>query len=90
MNKHRLVDDALMAIEPNYFMPMLQTAEVVARRYNISRAAMDEYGLQSQQRTAAAYAAGKFADELVPVTCTRTVGQGHRRGIRSRGYRVGR
>ena len=73
MNKHRLVDDALMAIEPNYFMPMLQTAEVVARRYNISRAAMDEYGLQSQQRTAAAYAAGKFADELVPVTCTRTV-----------------
>ena len=73
MNKHRLVDDALMAIEPNYFMPMLQTAEVVARRYNISRAAMDEYGLQSQQRTAAAYAAGRFADELVPVTCTRTV-----------------
>ena len=73
MNKHRLVDDALMAIEPNYFMPMLQTAEVVARRYNISREAMDEYGLQSQQRTAAAYAAGKFADELVPVTCTRTV-----------------
>ena len=73
MNKHRLVDDALMAIEPNYFMPMLQTAEVVARRYNISREAMDEYGLQSQQRTAAAYAAGRFADELVPVTCTRTV-----------------
>ncbi|MEE4146763.1 MAG: acetyl-CoA C-acyltransferase [Halieaceae bacterium] len=73
MNKHRLVDDALMAIEPNYFMPMLQTAEVVARRYNISRDVMDEYGLQSQQRTAAAYEAGKFADELVPVTCKRIV-----------------
>tara|TARA_R110001592_G_scaffold357416_1_gene660699 strand:+ start:298270 stop:299448 length:1179 start_codon:yes stop_codon:yes gene_type:complete len=73
MNVHRMVDEGLMAIEPNYFMPMLQTAEVVAKRYNVSREAMDEYGLQSQQRTAAAYEAGKFADELVPVTCKRTV-----------------
>jgi acetyl-CoA C-acetyltransferase len=73
MNLHRMVDDSLMAIEPDYFMPMLQTAEVVAKRYNVSREAMDEYGLQSQQRTAAAYEAGKFADELVPVTCKRTV-----------------
>jgi acetyl-CoA C-acetyltransferase len=73
MNMHRLVDDELMAIEPNYFMPMLQTAEVVAKRYNVSRDVMDEYGLQSQQRTAAAYEAGKFADELVPVTCKRIV-----------------
>ncbi len=73
MNLHRLVDDELMAIEPNYFMPMLQTAEVVAKRYKISRDVMDEYGLQSQQRTAAAYEAGKFADELVPVTCKRIV-----------------
>jgi acetyl-CoA C-acetyltransferase len=73
MNIHRMVDDALMAIEPNFFMPMLQTAEVVAKRYNVSREAMDEYGLQSQQRTAAAYEAGKFADELVPVSCKRTV-----------------
>ena len=73
MNVHRLVDDELMAIEPNYFMPMLQTAEVVAKRYKVSREVMDEYGLQSQQRTAAAYEAGKFADELVPVTCKRIV-----------------
>ena len=73
MNLHRMVDEDLLAIEPNYFMPMLQTAEVVAKRNNISRDAMDEYGLQSQQRTAAAYEAGKFADELVPVTCKRTV-----------------
>jgi acetyl-CoA C-acetyltransferase len=71
MNMHRMVDDELMAIEPNMFVPMLQTAEIVAQRYNISREAMDEYGLQSQQRTAAAYAAGKFADELVDVTCER-------------------
>ena len=73
MNLHRMVDEELMAIEPNMFVPMLQTAEIVADRYNISRDAMDEYGLQSQQRTAAAYEAGKFADELVDVTCKRTV-----------------
>jgi acetyl-CoA C-acetyltransferase len=73
MNLHRMVDEELMAIEPNMFVPMLQTAEIVAKRYNISREAMDVYGLQSQQRTAAAYAAGKFADELVSVTCKRTV-----------------
>ncbi|MCP4840092.1 MAG: acetyl-CoA C-acyltransferase [Halieaceae bacterium] len=73
MNLHRMVDEELLAIEPNIFMPMLQTAEVVAERYNVSREKMDEYGLQSQERTAAAYAAGKFADELTPVTCKRTV-----------------
>jgi len=73
MNRHRGADEQLLAMAPNIFMPMLQTAEVVAKRYNISREAMDEYGLQSQQRTAAAYAAGKFADELVPVTCKRVV-----------------
>ncbi|MBE9538370.1 MAG: acetyl-CoA C-acyltransferase, partial [Proteobacteria bacterium] len=73
MNLHRIVDEELMAISPNFFMPMLQTAEVVAKRYNISREAMDEYGAQSQARTAAAYEAGKFDDELVPVTCKRTV-----------------
>jgi acetyl-CoA C-acetyltransferase len=73
MNIHRMVDEELIAIEPHIFMPMLQTAEVVAERYNITREQMDEYGLQSQQRTAAAYAAGRFDDELVPVTCKRTV-----------------
>jgi acetyl-CoA C-acetyltransferase len=73
MNLHRMVDAELMEIEPNMFVPMLQTAEIVAKRYNISREAMDEYGLQSQQRTAAAYEAGKYADELVAVTCKRTV-----------------
>ena len=73
MNIHRMVDEELMALAPNIFMPMLQTAEVVAGRYGISREAMDEYGLQSQQRTAAAYEAGRYADELVDVTCKRTV-----------------
>ena len=73
MNIHRMVDEELMAMHPNIHMPMLQTAETVAQRYNISRDAMDEYGLQSQQRTAAAYEAGRYADELVPVTCKRIV-----------------
>jgi acetyl-CoA C-acetyltransferase len=73
MNLHRMVDEELMAMHPNIHMPMLQTAEVVADRYNISREAMDEYGLQSQQRTAAAYEAGLYDAELVPVTCKRTV-----------------
>ena len=73
MNLHRMVDDELLAIAPNIFMPMLQTAEIVGQRYKVSREAMDEYGAQSQQRTGAAYEAGKFADELVDVTCKRTV-----------------
>ncbi|MCB1680286.1 MAG: acetyl-CoA C-acyltransferase [Halioglobus sp.] len=73
MNQYRLVDEELVAMHPAIHMPMLQTAEVVARRYNISREVMDEYGLQSQQRTAAAYEAGRYAEELVAVTCRRTV-----------------
>jgi acetyl-CoA C-acetyltransferase len=48
-------------------MPMIDTAEVVARRYNISREAQDEYALQSQQRTAAGQEAGRFDDEIVPL-----------------------
>ncbi len=66
-------DRALIAMHPNIYMPMLQTAEVVAKRYDISREAMDAYGLQSQQRTAAAQAAGKFDAEIVPATVTMNV-----------------
>ena len=73
MNIHRMVDETLSEMHPNVHMAMLDTAEVVASRYGISRDAMDEYGLQSQQRTAAAYEAGKFADELVDVTCNRII-----------------
>lgn len=61
-------DPALIAMHNAIYMPMLQTAEVVAKRYNIDRDVMDEYSLASQQRTAAAQAAGKFDDEIVPVT----------------------
>ncbi|MEM9734760.1 MAG: acetyl-CoA C-acyltransferase [Pseudomonadota bacterium] len=63
-------DESLVAMHPYIFMPMLQTAEVVAERYGISREAMDEYSLQSQQRTAAAQDAGKFDDEIVPLPST--------------------
>jgi acetyl-CoA acetyltransferase family protein len=66
-------DPELVAMHQNIYMPMLQTAEVVAKRYGITREQMDEYGLQSQRRTAAAQAAGKFDDEIVPVTATMAV-----------------
>ena len=66
-------DPELLAMHKNIYMPMLQTAEVVAKRYGISRDAQDEYGYQSQMRTAAAQAAGKFDDEIVPVTATMAI-----------------
>jgi acetyl-CoA C-acetyltransferase len=66
-------DPELVAMVPDIYMPMLQTAEIVAARYGISRDRQDEYALQSQQRTAAAQAAGKFDDEIVPVTATMAV-----------------
>ena len=73
MNGHRLVDNEMVGMHKDIYMPMLQTAEVVAARYGISRDAMDEYGFASQERTAAAYAAGRYDAELVPVTCERIV-----------------
>lgn len=66
-------DPELAAMVPTAYMSMLETAEVVAKRYGISRAAQDDYALQSQQRTAAAQAAGAFDDEIVPVTATMAV-----------------
>ena len=66
-------DPELLAMHASIYMPMLQTAEIVAKRYGISRDRQDEYGLMSQQRTAAAQAAGKFDDEIVPVTATMAV-----------------
>lgn len=66
-------DPELIAMHKDIYMPMLGTAEVVAKRYGISREAQDEYALQSQQRSAAAQAAGKFDDEIIPVTATMTV-----------------
>ena len=66
-------DRELLEMHPHIYMPMIGTAEVVAKRYNISREYQDEYSLQSQQRTAAAQAAGKFDDEIVACTATMAV-----------------
>ena len=66
-------DPSLIAMHQHVYMPMLQTAETVARRYGIARERQDEYALKSQQRTAAAQAAGRFDDEIVPVTTTMMV-----------------
>ena len=66
-------DSELVAMHKDIYMPMLQTAEVVAKRYSVSRERQDEYSLRSQQRTAAAQAAGRFDDEIIPVTATMKV-----------------
>ena len=67
-NKFHLVDPELVAIKKDVYMPMLDTAETVAKRYGISRERQDEYSLESQRRTAAAQQGGKFNDELAPIT----------------------
>ena len=69
-NAHRNVSQAVNALDPTAYMPMLETAEVVSKRYNISREAQDIYSLQSQQRTAAAQNAGLFDDEIVSMNTT--------------------
>ncbi|MES2035249.1 MAG: acetyl-CoA C-acyltransferase [Pseudomonadota bacterium] len=61
------VDPELLNIAPDIFMAMIDTADIVAERYGVSREYQDEYSLQSQKRMAAAQAAGKFADEIVPL-----------------------
>lgn len=73
MNRFQAVDKSLVAMHEHTYMPMLQTAEVVAERYSIGREEQDAYGLQSQQRTAAAQQAGKFDDEIVPITTNMAV-----------------
>ncbi|TXH59191.1 MAG: acetyl-CoA C-acyltransferase [Burkholderiaceae bacterium] len=66
-NSHRAQSQAVLAAMPTAYIPMIETAELVAERYGISRAAQDDYALASQQRTAAAQRAGLFDDEIVPL-----------------------
>ena len=66
-NAYRATSPAVISRSEHAYMSMLDTAEVVAKRYNVSRDAQDEYAFQSQQRTAAAQQAGKFDDEIVPL-----------------------
>jgi acetyl-CoA C-acetyltransferase len=70
MNTFHAVDPELLAMKGDVYMSMLDTAEVVAKRYNISRERQDEYGLESQRRTASAQQAGRFNDELAPIVTT--------------------
>lgn len=67
-NSHRAQSQAVLKAAPTAYIQMIETAEIVSRRYGISRAAQDAYSLRSQQRTAAAQEAGLFADEIVPLT----------------------
>jgi acetyl-CoA C-acetyltransferase len=68
MNKHHFQDEWLHRHKPEVYWPMLQTAEYVARRYEIPREKQDAFGVQSQNRAASARAEGKFKDEIAPIT----------------------
>src|SRR6201993_5149016 len=65
-NRFHAIDDELKAMKPEIYMSMLETAEVVANRYKIGRAAQDEYSLECQRRTGSALQGGRFTDEIVP------------------------
>ena len=73
MNQHMAKEGWLKEHKPEIYWTMLQTAETVAKRYRIDREAQDRFGVQSQQRAAASRAAGKFNDEIVPITVTMKV-----------------
>lgn len=73
LNLHRVADPKVLGHAPAIHMPMLDTAEVVAKRYGISRETQDSYAVLSQQRTAAAQEAGRFDDEIIPVTAVMKV-----------------
>jgi acetyl-CoA C-acetyltransferase len=73
LNRTYFEEDWLMEHKPELWMAMIDTADLVAKRYDVSREAQDEYALSSQQRTAAAQEAGYFDDEIVPLTTTKEV-----------------
>ena len=83
MNQHMLMDPALQKSKPEIYWTMLQTAENVAKRYNISKERMDHYGAGSQQKACAAQEAGLFKDEIAPITVTAGVADAQL-GLRSK------
>jgi acetyl-CoA C-acetyltransferase len=70
MNQHMFQDPWLKDQKPEIYWPMLQTAELVAKRYGMPKERMDRFGAESQQKACAAQAAGRFADEIAPITVT--------------------
>jgi acetyl-CoA C-acetyltransferase len=72
-NTYRGESEAVLARSPHMYMPMIETAEVVARRYHVTREVQDRYALQSQQRVAAAYRAGRFDAEIVPLASRKVI-----------------
>ncbi|HVU21069.1 MAG TPA: hypothetical protein VHE09_10085, partial [Rhizomicrobium sp.] len=68
MNTKNITEEHLMQVKPELWISMIETAEIVAERYNVSRDRQDEYSLLSQQRTAAGQRDGKFKDEIVPLS----------------------
>jgi acetyl-CoA C-acetyltransferase len=73
LNTFRAQSECVLAASPHMYMPMIETAEVVAKRYGISRELADQYSFTSQQRTAAAYAAGRYAAELAPLPTRKAI-----------------
>ncbi len=73
LNVNRITEEKLMQTYPALWMPMIDTADIVAARYNISRERQDKFSLESQRRTAAGQQAGKFNDEIVPMETVMTV-----------------
>ena len=73
MNRYRTIDEKLTALHPAINMPMIDTAEIVSKRYGIGREAQDEYSLESQRRTAAGQAAGRFDIEIAPMQTRQAV-----------------
>lgn len=72
-NTYRNVSKTVLSVDSSAYIPMIETAEIVAERYGVSRKAQDEYALQSQLRTAAAQEAGLFDDEIVPLNTTKSI-----------------
>ncbi len=89
MNQRMLRDPWMLQQKPALYMPMLETAEIVAKRYAISRELQDEYAVQSQQRACAAQASGRFQDEIIPFSTTMGV-QEPALGLRTRGVTLER
>jgi acetyl-CoA C-acetyltransferase len=90
MNKFHAVDDELMALKPEMYMSMLETAEVVADRYKIGRERQDEYSLECQRRVGAALQAGRFNDEIAPITTRMAVVDKDTRELSYREVRLSR